>query len=376
MPFTAPFESTLEVRIEHGRRLLAMLRTERIDLIVDLHGNGMVFVDDPREKGMAAMLHHALGVPLLSHWTETLRIYFKKLDPALVHEALSSPTWFKGVFTRAHLAEMQWMRIPGCLYLPMAANELQYSVDPPAMNWDGPQVFFGGSQQSMYFAHGDGVDSRTQVPGVIATAANADGSASSFLEVYGRYGFGPQPQEGDSWQRRAECVQQYYKSKLFFSAARNLTMRDRFVLLLSRTMGDRCLIVGGDRWKDMYGLQTRGRVPDDEYVNLIRTTPICLDMVNGDNDSGLNLRHFETTAMGGFLLSHDQPELGELFEIGRECESFRNEQELLDKIRFYTTHRAERNRIAEAGQRRTLKCHLLRHRCESAIHWLRKEGAL
>jgi len=375
-PITAHFESTLEVRIQHGKKLFEILKHTPIDLIVDAHGDGMLFIDDPRKKGMDSLLHHALGVPLVSHWSESLRVYFKKIDIALLHEALQSPTWYKGIFTQDHLAEMEWMRIPGCFYLPLAANELSYPSDPPAVNWNGPHIFFAGNQQSLYFAHSDGVDTRTQWPGGLALSSVSDGSASSFLESYRQYELGPEPREEDTPQRRAECIQQYYKTKMFYSASRNLGTRDRFLIFLKKQFGDQFLLAGHDRWRTIYGLNPAPYLETDDYTEKIRNTPFCLAVINGDNDEGLNLRHYEITAYGGFLLSYHVKDLESNFKIGEECESFRNETELMDKINYYIEHPDQRDRIARAGQKRTLNHHLLRHRLESILDRLRSEKRL
>jgi hypothetical protein len=373
---SAYFESTLEDLIEHGRFVYDTLKKERVDLIVDAHGDGMLFVDDPRRKGMDALVHHRLGVPLVSHWTESLRILFKKVDPVILHAALQSPTWFKGVFVKAHVAELEWMGVPGCFHLPLAADDISYPSGPPATDRKGPKVFFAGNQQSLYFAHGDGVDTRTQWPGGIALAGVADGSFSSFLDAYRQYEFGPRPAPDDPPHVRAECVRQYYERKMFFGASRNLALRDRYVLFLNKKLGRDFKMVSGPRWRDIYGLDVDPPVPQDAYDRLIRQTPVCLNLVNGDNDGGLNLRHFEITAMGGFLLSHRQSELAEHFEIGTECEAFSNEAELIDKINYYCEHPDERAAIAEAGQRRALKEHLLHHRLELILARLHKGGHL
>ena len=73
-PNSAYFQATLDDLIAHGRYVRDLLEAEPVDLIVDAHGDGMLFVDDPRERGRDALLHHHLGVPLFSHFSETLRI--------------------------------------------------------------------------------------------------------------------------------------------------------------------------------------------------------------------------------------------------------------------------------------------------------------
>ncbi len=376
LPTDTCFDSTIEQRIAHGRLVHDMLRGRRVDFILDMYGDGMLFVEDPASAGPAALLHHVLGVPLVSHWTESFRILFKRVDPVLVQTMLASSTWRKAIFTRGHLRELQWMGVGGCFYLPLAADAIDYPTGPRQVRTDGPDVLFAGSQQSRYFSHADGVDVRTQWPGLLALAAVEDRSCESFLDAYRQYGMGPSPAEEATPAARAEAIRRYYERKMVFIAARNLALRDRFVLRLHRELGDHFLLIGGDRWRSAYGIESHPRVDRPAYERLIRETPICLNMVNGDNDTGLNLRPFEVTAFGGFLLSHHQEELGEHFEIGRECEFFRNETELLDKVRYYTAHPEKRERIARAGHERTMSEHLLRHRVDAVVARLAQEGLL
>lgn len=88
---------------------------------------------------------------------------------------------------------------------------------------------------------------------------------------------------------------------------------------------------------------------------------------SGDAETGLNMRHFEMTAAGGFLLCYDQPELADHFVPEKECVVFRNERDLLEKIRYYLSHAEERTAIAQVWQRRTLAQHLYRHRVQTLL---------
>ena len=88
------------------------------------------------------------------------------------------------------------------------------------------------------------------------------------------------------------------------------------------------------------------------------------------------MRHFEITACGGFMLTYPTPELPSFFEIGKECEVFYSEADLLEKIAFYLAHPEKRHEIAAAGQRRTLSEHLYSHRFTRLVELLRNAGAL
>jgi len=68
-------------------------------------------------------------------------------------------------------------------------------------------------------------------------------------------------------------------------------------------------------------------------------------------------RYFEVTGTGTFLLSKHQSNIGEYFKVGEEIVTFENEQDCLEKIKYYLSHQRERDKIAYAGQQRTLKDH-------------------
>jgi spore maturation protein CgeB len=71
----------------------------------------------------------------------------------------------------------------------------------------------------------------------------------------------------------------------------------------------------------------------------------------------IRLRDFEVPMSGGFYLVEHLDELQEFFDIGREIETYRSREEMLDKIRFYLAHDAERDRIRHAGRARCLRDH-------------------
>jgi SAM-dependent methyltransferase/predicted O-methyltransferase YrrM len=68
-----------------------------------------------------------------------------------------------------------------------------------------------------------------------------------------------------------------------------------------------------------------------------------------------NMRIFEVTGSGTFLLTEHHANLPATFTPGVEVETFSSERELLDKIRHYLAHPDEREAIARRGQERCLR---------------------
>jgi len=70
-----------------------------------------------------------------------------------------------------------------------------------------------------------------------------------------------------------------------------------------------------------------------------------------------NMRLFEATGCGALLITDYKDNLNELFEVGKEVVAYRSPEECVDLIDYYMKHPMEARRIAEAGQRRTLRDH-------------------
>lgn len=82
-----------------------------------------------------------------------------------------------------------------------------------------------------------------------------------------------------------------------------------------------------------------------------------------------NMRMFEVTGVGSCLLTDYKSNLKDLFEIDSEIVTFKNKSELLSKSKYLLENPNEALKIAEAGQKRTLKDHNLENRINQ-IHEL------
>lgn len=108
----------------------------------------------------------------------------------------------------------------------------------------------------------------------------------------------------------------------------------------------------GDAWgKEMYGILQQSRITLNYHIDLAE------DFAN-------NLRLFEATGVGTLLLTDSKRNLHELFEPGREVVVYHNPDECVELARYYLDHEGERDAIAKAGQRRTLRDHTYRLRMQ------------
>jgi spore maturation protein CgeB len=96
--------------------------------------------------------------------------------------------------------------------------------------------------------------------------------------------------------------------------------------------------------------------------------PTCGDTHLGpDRIVQIRLRDFEVPMSGGFYLTEHIDELREFFEFGREIETYQSREDMLDKIRFYLSHDAARDRIRHAGRARCIRDHTWTRRFESVF---------
>lgn len=119
--------------------------------------------------------------------------------------------------------------------------------------------------------------------------------------------------------------------------------------------------VRGNRWQRNFPLISaplRARIDDrpawgEELHRLLGQSKIVLNITRTDfygAETGINLRIFEALAAGCFLLTDHCDELGELFRIGEEIETYRSSAELSGKVRYYLANPAAREAVARAGQ--------------------------
>ncbi|MBX3436539.1 MAG: glycosyltransferase [Planctomycetaceae bacterium] len=83
----------------------------------------------------------------------------------------------------------------------------------------------------------------------------------------------------------------------------------------------------------------------------------------------INMRVFEGLCSGSLLVTNDLAERGlaELFQDGVHLATYQSDEELFDKISYYLTHQAARERIAANGRAEVLARHTYRHRMERLL---------
>ena len=367
-PSGSAHAADIAARRESGTAMLDILRAHPVDLILDNGGAGLAFTCGPGGAADLRLVHETVGKPLCSHFIDPITVAAAGLPWEVVWSCMQSTSWVKAVWDRAQVVELQQLQVPGVVHLPMAAPVRTYDDSPVDPSTVAPTVSFVGAQNSTYFTGNAAVPSSSLFAGTLAQAVRGDLPGVSFFDVYHNlYGLGEPITQADDPATRARKARTYFEAKLFFNASLMVRNRDRFVIFLKRELGESFRLIGSG-WDKSYGLPALPALPTyDEYLDHFRKTAVNINLVSGNAETGLNMRHYEITAAGGFMLCYDQPELAELFDVGTECEVFHDERELLEKTRYYLAHPEKRAEIAAAGQRRTLSQHLYSHRLEQLL---------
>lgn len=367
-PPANPYSADIGARSAVAQQWQARLQETDAELLLDNGGTGLAFLPDPGGGAGIKLLHEIAGVPLASHFIDPLVTVFQGLPWAVTWQALRSNTWFKFVWDKPQTEELIRFGIPNVHHLPMAAPDHSYNTEPLDPSAAEYPLSFVGGQNTSYFHASRNVPANTLLRATLGLAVRADSPDISFASAYyDLYRLAEPPSAEDDQDTQVRKVIEYFSHKLFYNASLCLRQRDRFVIFLKQKLGDVFTLIG-DRWDTAYGLPCKPRLTTtEEYLDHFRRAAVNLNLVNGNSDSGLNMRHFEITAAGGFLLCYHMAEIDDFFEVGTECETFRDEQELLEKVRFYLEHPQKRIEIAHAGQQRTLKNHLYSHRVGQVV---------
>lgn len=371
------FHRPLSQRLEDGPKVRAYLEENDIDLVLDFNTELMTFSPADGTPHKFAMTTALMGIPYVASYLDPVTSTMHQVPWVDHWQLLESPDWIKWIFETAHGDELRRLGVPHVLIMPMAAGDGNYNTEPLPEPSPGAVVAFLGHPASSWFRGNQPIHSGDLFAGFTAAAVKADMPDLAFHHIfYDLYEFAEPPRTTDDFPTRAQKSAHYYSQKFAYNAYLAVRQRDRFARFLKRKLGDLFELVG-DHWNDYYGLTHTPRIWKRERLQeRMRQVPICLNLMKGNLESGLNIRHFEITSNGGFMLTYDTPELHQCFRVGEECDVFRSESELLDKIQFYLANPARRRDIARAGQQRTLREHLYSHRITRLVELLRSHGLL
>ena len=123
-------------------------------------------------------------------------------------------------------------------------------------------------------------------------------------------------------------------------------------------------------------LRTRNQIPvfGFDMYRLLADSEIVFN-IHGEiaGEYAGNVRLFEATGMGSCLVTDDKRNMKDLFEPDKEVIVYKNIDECMERIKWLMNNTLECEAIARAGQKRTLKDHTVRLRCEELINLIQDE---
>lgn len=119
----------------------------------------------------------------------------------------------------------------------------------------------------------------------------------------------------------------------------------------------------------LYDKFTGRAVWGEELVKVYNTTKIVLNI--HPPQAYPNMRDFEVTGCGAFLLTDYAERLAGMFKIDEEIICYRDVKELRKAIRFYLEHPEQRNAIAQRGQERAYAAHTYVQRMQELISFVK-----
>lgn len=371
------FNRSIRQRMQDGPVYRDFLEKNSIDLVVDFNTAALTLLPVDGNPNQAAITTAALGIPHVAAYLDPVTSTMAEVSWMDHWHLLESQQWIKWVWETAHANELTALGVPNVLTMPMAAANDDFDCSPLPEPEPGPAVAFMGHPASSWFGSKQAVSADSLFAGMLAAGVHADMPEVPFHSIYfDLYGLGRKPAASDTPVSRAEKSRLYFDQKFIYNAFLALKQRERFAIFLKQKLGDAFELIG-DHWGTNYGLPHTPRIWNMKVLHdRMRRVPICLNLMKGCLETGLNIRHFEITAYGGFMLTYWTPELSTCFEIGKECDVFRDEGELLQKIHHYIDHPAQRREIALAGQKRTLSQHLYSHRITRLVDILKQAGIL
>ena len=122
----------------------------------------------------------------------------------------------------------------------------------------------------------------------------------------------------------------------------------------------------GNGWKN--GRIDLSKIPElfakSKIVLGIGTIGYCTDFY------ALKMRDFDGPMSGSLYITHDNPDLCDLYEIGKEIVVYKTPKECADKVEYYLENEKERTQIAAAGRLRAQKDHTWEKRFQEVFELL------
>ena len=139
----------------------------------------------------------------------------------------------------------------------------------------------------------------------------------------------------------------------------------------------RLSIFGDEHWGDILPEATcGGRVSyGRDLAAVYGGSAVSINATSLQMTTAVNQRVFDVPASGGFLLTDNQEDVAEHFELSKEAVVYRSPEELVELAGYYLKHERERGKIVARARARIDREHRYIHRVERLLSVMRARHA-
>ena len=351
------------------KQALAVMKEAKVRFI--LAGNAAGIAPHPKT---GELLHQAAGVPLVNYWWDEPRstppFARRGFSPDDYLRFLRNPQTLNIFWDQDVLEEMAaYFAVTNSAHVPLATlPEFWPSGFVPLEKRPLAACFLGNCHYPA-----DWVDTDNDPLTVWARDVSARKIAALETPMKSCIdAAGPPPVKGSSHlAHRQDPWSEFFVPWEVLNAAymhrtRNLLVQAAAVHLKGK------LALIGKGWEKLVGADGKPLRANSEHAGdksglIYAQSKASLNLFGGCVHGGMPLRPFDIGASGGLLLTHYQRELPGLFDVGKECLAFRDQNEMLDLLDRVNASPADFNAIALAGRKRVLAQHTWSHRVTRII---------
>jgi spore maturation protein CgeB len=133
-------------------------------------------------------------------------------------------------------------------------------------------------------------------------------------------------------------------------------------------------VVGDDGWKQLVtDVELRDQINYGSDLASYYASSIQLNSTSYQMPTSVNQRVFDVPCAGGVLLTDDQDDLYDLFDVEKECIIYRTPEELVEKIEFIKNHENSVREISELARNRIHSNHTYKQRLQTILGVVRED---
>lgn len=304
--------------------------------------------------GLFARFFDDAKMPYVSWFTDTPRMILFNRTMYISDYAVAA-TWEK-----AYTPHLEAYGFTHVHYMPLATDPVIFNA-PPSSDFDRDLAFVGNS---MLVQLGEALEAHRDLPHVVAAVEEALNEGRVTRTSYNE---GVPPIIGESLYASLDETQQR-NVELLINYEATSQQRINLVKYL-RPLGIEAR--GDASWQKILDNYESNLGYFDDLAPYYRSTAINLNNTSLQMRDAVNQRVFDCPAAGGFLITDHQPDLHDLFDVGKEVVTYESLPELGDKIQYYLKRPEARAAIVGRARARVLGEHTHRHRLERLAAYLK-----